>query len=147
MLGGKDSPKWIRKFGNSINHEFRIFSKDGSANPIARSRASRERRGGEKKGTGSKGSQTQVNPPEVARPALGNISSGRRQGDKKPVRGGYDSDVGEERGKDKGLEVQPVDPGDEANTAGRWHLLKIDNYGMKKAKKSGHDYFNLEVVI
>ena len=78
---------------------------------------------------------------------MGNISSGRRQGDKKPVRGGYDSDVGEERGKDKGLEVQPVDPGDEANTAGRWHLLKIDNYGMKKAKKSGHDYFNLEVVI
>ena len=29
----------------------------------------------------------------------------------------------------------------------RWHLLKIDNYGMKKAKKSGHDYFDFEVVI
>ena len=29
----------------------------------------------------------------------------------------------------------------------KWHLLKIDNYGMKKAKKSGHDYFDFEVVI
>lgn len=29
----------------------------------------------------------------------------------------------------------------------KWHLLKIDNYGMKKSKKSGHDYFDFEVVI
>ena len=29
----------------------------------------------------------------------------------------------------------------------KWHLLKIDNYGMKKAKKSGYDYFDFEVVI
>ena len=29
----------------------------------------------------------------------------------------------------------------------KWHLLKIDNYGMKKSKKSGYDYFDFEVVI
>ena len=29
----------------------------------------------------------------------------------------------------------------------RWTNLKIVNYGMKRAKKSGHEYFDFEVVI
>lgn len=28
----------------------------------------------------------------------------------------------------------------------RWHGLKIDNYGMKRSKKSGYEYFDFEVV-
>ncbi|VDH96061.1 Hypothetical predicted protein [Mytilus galloprovincialis] len=91
---------------------------NGSANPIARSRAGRERRGSEKEGTSSKGGQTRADS-EVARPALGNIPSRGGQGDEKPVRGGYDSDVGEERGKDQSLGVQQDDLGIAANIAAK----------------------------
>ncbi|CAC5400524.1 unnamed protein product [Mytilus coruscus] len=113
-----DPPKKnrLKKIRNPINHEFRIFSRDGSANPIARPRAGRERRGGEKEGTGSKGGQTRADS-EVARPVLGNIPSDGGQGDEKPVWGRYDSDAGEERGRNQGLGVQQDGPGNAADTS------------------------------
>ncbi|CAC5359888.1 unnamed protein product [Mytilus coruscus] len=93
-----------------------IIHRDGSANPIARPRAGRERRGGEKEGTGSKGGQTRADS-EVARPVLGNIPSDGGQGDEKPVWGRYDSDAGEERGRNQGLGVQQDGPGNAADTS------------------------------
>ncbi|CAC5374688.1 unnamed protein product [Mytilus coruscus] len=75
-----------------------------------------ERRGGEKKGTGSKGGQTRADS-EVARPVLGNIPSDGGQGDEKPVWGRYDSDAGEERGRNQGLGVQQDGPGNAADTS------------------------------
>ena len=29
----------------------------------------------------------------------------------------------------------------------RWPRLQLVNYGMKKSKKSGHDYFDFEVLV